>query len=120
MGNNMTITENIFRILEEKRISQKEFSTLTGIPQSTICDWKKKGKSPNSDKIATICNALDVTPYEIIDGIKKPDYVINEQSEKQEIENTSVMKMLEQTNDKVDRMMAYMVALNGLTERKEK
>ena len=69
----MTITENIFRILEEKRISQKEFSAITGIPQSTICDWKKKGKSPNSDKIATICNALDVTPYEIIDGIKKPD-----------------------------------------------
>ena len=27
--------------------------------------------------------------------------------------------MLEQTNDKVDRMMAYMVALNGLTEKRE-
>lgn len=81
----MTITENIFRILEEKRISQKEFSALTGIPQSTICDWKKRGKSPNSDKIAAICNALDVTPYEIIDGIKKTDYVISVQSEKQRL-----------------------------------
>ena len=115
----MTITENIFRILEEKRISQKEFSNLTGIPQSTICDWKKKGKSPNSDKIATICNALDVTPYDLIDGIKKPAYMMEQQVEDYVIDNASIVEMLKQTNDKVDRMMAYMVALNGITEGKE-
>ena len=65
----MTITENIFRILNEKNNLQKEFSEMTGVAPSTICDWKK-GKSPNSDKI--------------------------------------------------DRMMAYIVALNGRIDKRAK
>ena len=32
----MTISEKIFKILDEEKISQKEFSIRTGIPQSTI------------------------------------------------------------------------------------
>ena len=38
----MIISERIFQVLKEKRISQKYFSEQTGIAQSTISDWKRK------------------------------------------------------------------------------
>ncbi len=51
----MLISERIFELLKEKGITQKEFSELTGISQSTISDWKRKKTNPASDKIMLIC-----------------------------------------------------------------
>nr|MCR5232531.1 helix-turn-helix transcriptional regulator [Lachnospiraceae bacterium] len=38
----MTISERLFRIMEEKNISMSELSRLTGISRHTIFDWRKK------------------------------------------------------------------------------
>ena len=62
----MTISERIFKYMDEKGITQIEFSRLTGISQSTISDWKRKKTNPGADKIMVICKVLDVTPYEIL------------------------------------------------------
>ena len=43
----MTISDRVFELLKENHISQKSFSELTGIPQSTISDWKKKELTPH-------------------------------------------------------------------------
>ena len=60
----MTISERIFKLLQERGMSQKEFSDRTGIAQSSISDWKRKKTNPVSEKILIICDVLDVTPYE--------------------------------------------------------
>ena len=39
----MLISERIYKYLEEKKISQIEFANRTGISQSTISDWRRKG-----------------------------------------------------------------------------
>ena len=62
----MTISEKIFAILEQKELSQKEFSEKTEISQSTISDWKRKRTNPSSDKILKICEVLQVSPYELL------------------------------------------------------
>ncbi len=62
----MTISERIFKIMDERDISQIEFSRQTGISQSTISDWKRKGTNPSADKIMIICDVLRVTPYELL------------------------------------------------------
>ena len=64
----MTISERIFELLKERGYTQKEFSKKTGIAESTISDWKKKGTNPVSDKILTICDVLEVTPYFLLSG----------------------------------------------------
>ena len=53
-------------------MSQIEFSRRTGISQSTISDWKRKNTNPAADKIMAICDALDVTPYDILQDSSKP------------------------------------------------
>ena len=64
----MTISERIFELLEQRGMSQKEFSEKTGIAQSSISDWKRKKTNPVSEKILIICKVLDVTPYELLGG----------------------------------------------------
>ena len=63
---NMTISEKIFALLEQKQLSQKEFSEKTEISQSTISDWKRKRTNPSSDKILKICEVLQVSPYKLL------------------------------------------------------
>ena len=62
----MTISDKIFTLLEERDMSQKEFSERTGIAQSTISDWKRKKTNPVSEKILIICEVLEVNPYELL------------------------------------------------------
>ena len=62
----MLISERIYKYMEEKKISQIEFSRRTGITQSTVSDWRRKGTNPSADKIMIICEVLGITPYELL------------------------------------------------------
>jgi transcriptional regulator with XRE-family HTH domain len=64
----MIISERVFQILKEKGISQKDFAMATGIPQSTISDWKGKHVNPAADKIMIICDVLEISPAELLTG----------------------------------------------------
>ncbi len=64
----MLISERIFRILKEKKMTQSEFSKRTGIPCSTISEWKSKRTNPSAEKIMDICAALEVTPEQLLSG----------------------------------------------------
>ena len=62
----MKISERIFQIMEEKEMQQLELSKRTGIAQSTIADWKRFKTNPSADKIMIICDALNVSPEDIL------------------------------------------------------
>jgi transcriptional regulator with XRE-family HTH domain len=64
----MTISERIFKLMEEREVTQMEFSKATGIAQSTISDWKRKKTNPSADKIMIICKVLN----EMIEGDNPP------------------------------------------------
>lgn len=64
----MTISERIIKLIQEKGMTQKEFSEKTGIAPSSISDWKRKKTNPVSEKILIICEVLGVTPYELLSG----------------------------------------------------
>ncbi len=64
----MTISERIFKILNERRISQSAFCKMTGLSGSTVSDWKIKKTNPSADKIMDICAVLDITPEQLLTG----------------------------------------------------
>lgn len=66
----MTIRDRIFDKLAELNMTQKEFAKRTGIPETTISDWKKKKTNPTSEKILIICKALNVTPEWLLSGVE--------------------------------------------------
>ena len=65
----MTISQRIFLVMKENGITQKELSEATGIGQSTISDWKRKGTNPSSEKIIPIAEALGVSVEFILGGL---------------------------------------------------
>lgn len=69
----MTISQRIFAILREKKLSQKELSQYTGISPAAISSWKSKGTNPSSDKIISICEFLEVDPYYLLTGHITPE-----------------------------------------------
>lgn len=110
----MTVSDRIFQILEEKGMTQKFFSEKTGIPQSTISDWRKKRTNPASDKIMAICSILEVSPEWLLSGIKgegdRADsldwYAIHRDSEVGKI----IEMYNEMTRSQRDRLMGYLEA----------
>ena len=62
----MSISDIIFEQMKNKGLSQKEFSKITGIPESTISDWKKKGNTPKAEKLYDISHALGISLYELL------------------------------------------------------
>lgn len=68
------MNNQIFKVLKEKGITQKQLSKMTGIPESTISEWKNKGKVPGIDKILLISEALGVSPNTLLkDGTSDND-----------------------------------------------
>lgn len=117
----MLISERIYQYMKEKGITQLEFSKRTGISQSTVSDWRRKGTNPSADKIMIICDVLGVSPYELLLGTEneklknynQPDYVI--------IDKNSREYMLVETfqhldSDAQNRLEGYMEALKSITK----
>ena len=67
------VYEKIFELIKAKGMTQKDFSKATGIPESTVSDWKKKRYNPGVDKIPVICKALGITTAELLDCEEKDE-----------------------------------------------
>ncbi len=114
----MTISERIFNRLEELSMSQKEFSEKTGILQSTISEWKKKGTNPTSEKIMIICKVLDVSPEWLLSGAdskgrrgNRPEwFVVGRDSEIGQI----IVEYNDMDAKTRARLLGYLEAIRGL------
>lgn len=115
----MLISQRIYKYLEEKGISQKEFSNRTGISQSTISDWRRKGTNPSADKILIICEVLDISPYELLAGTENKKYKEYKQTDCVVIDKQSKEYALIETYQKLNldaqkRLEGYMEALKDM------
>ena len=113
----MTISDRIFERLRQQGMSQKEFSQLTGISQSTISEWKSKRTNPTSEKIMIICKVLEVTPEWLLSGAENtgergnelPWYVIGKDTEMGEI----IKEYHGMDGRRRARLLGYLEALSG-------
>ena len=116
----MTISDRIFEKLNEKNMSQKEFSEETGISQSTISEWKSKRTNPTSEKIMIICKVLDVTPEWLLSGIENTGtrgnnsnwYIVDKETDMGRLLNIYHHMDTKQRN----RLLGYMEAMMSVVE----
>ena len=117
----MIISERIFKILEDKHMSQNAFAKKVGLASSTISDWKTKKTNPSADKIMDICAVLEVTPEQLLTGKGiDEDYV---ESFSKKLKNEYVIskadkRILEEIHGLKDeqrkRLFKYMAALKQI------
>lgn len=105
----MIISERIFCVMEQKNITQLELSRRTGIATSNISDWKKKKTNPKADCLLSICDALEITPEQLLTGKGiDPEY---------KDADIRILKQIHSLGDEqYKRLMAYMKALQKLEQ----
>lgn len=118
----MLISERIYEYLAEKGISQIEFAKRTGISQSTISDWRRKGTNPSADKIMIICEVLDISPYELLQGTENQKHKEYRSSDYMVIDKQSKEYQLVETYQKLNfdakrRLEGYINALNDMRKQ---
>lgn len=62
------ITNRIFTLLEQKKISQSELARIINIKQSTISGWKQRKNEPEAELLEPISKALNVSIQWLITG----------------------------------------------------
>ena len=116
----MTISERLFEIMKEKEISVGNLSRLTGISRQTIYDWQKKNTNPGADKIMIICEALQVTPEELLAGKRNNVAIDHDSSVSADgIEIELIKEYQELSDTKKKRLLAYMNMLQNTKEKKD-
>ena len=113
-----TISDRIFALLKEQGMSQKEFAKRTGIAESTISDWKKKKTNPKADCLLSICDALDITPEQLLTGKGiDPEYKDADMDYEVTRSDIKILKQIHSLGDaQYKRLMAYMKALQKLEQ----
>ena len=106
----MIISERIFYIMEQKNMSQLELSRRTGIATSNISDWKKKKTNPKADCLISICDALDITPEQLLTGKGiDPEYKDTDMDYEVTRSDIKILKQIHSLGDEqYKRLMAYM------------
>ena len=114
----MIISERIFYVMEQKRITQLELSRRTGIATSNISDWKKKKTNPQADCLLSICDALDITPEQLLTGKGiDPEYKDSDMDYEVTRSDIKILKQIHGLGDEqYKRMLAYLKALQKLEE----
>ena len=104
--------------MEQKNITQLELSRRTGIATSNNSDWKKKKTNPKADCLLSICDALEITPEQLLTG-KGIDPEYKDVNMDYEVTRSDI-KILKQIhslgNEQYKRLMAYMKVLQKLEQ----
>lgn len=66
---------NLSKILDERGMSQKDFSELSGLSENAVSKICNQQSMIKLDTIAAICSALDIQPEDLIEYI--PDIEAN-------------------------------------------
>lgn len=110
----MTIGERVLELIHDRGMTQKEFSEITGIPQSTMSSWKGKKQNPGMDKLQVICDVLKIDPYYLVSGTKvnesvNADYILVYRDNKEEYDLMVEYRKLNEDNKR--RIEGYIQAL---------
>ena len=119
----MIISERIFKILNNKHMSQNAFAKKVGLSSSTISDWKTKKTNPTAEKIMPICEVLKITPEQLLTGKGiDEDYDGNSTGKTKEdfVITSSDVRILEDYHGLKEaqrkRLLKYMEALKQIEE----
>ncbi len=82
------------QLCQANNISQYQVSKATGIPQSTLSTWKKRGTDLSSDKMQIIADFFNVSLEYLVSGRSSSDVPSNDVIEI----NDHDLKMIEQYN----------------------
>ena len=123
LGNKETMSKNIQYYMELNKKTRQDICDALGFKYSTLTDWINANTYPRIDKIEILANYFGIEKSDLIEEMqmRKPDYYINEETEKlaQEIFDDKDMKLLFDLKKSAqsDELMSYARFLKEKYER---
>lgn len=75
----MTISERMFQVMKQKKITQEKLAESLGTKQSSVTNWKSRGTTPPMEYLPKICEVLDISWEYLITGEnRQPHYTADE------------------------------------------
>jgi len=68
---NMAVARTVYKLRQEKGLSQEVFSGLAGLARSHISMIESGSKQPNFETIWRIACAFDLAPHELVERIER-------------------------------------------------
>jgi len=68
---NMAVARTVYKLRQEKGLSQEVFSGLAGLARSHISMIESGAKQPNFETIWRIACAFDLAPHELVERIER-------------------------------------------------
>lgn len=68
---NMAVARAVYKLRQEKGLSQEVFSGLAGLARSHIAMIESGSKQPNFETLWRIANAFDLAPHELVERIER-------------------------------------------------
>lgn len=68
---NMAVARTIYKLRQERGLSQEVFSGLAGMARSHIAMIENGSKQPNFETIWRIAVAFDLPPHELVERIER-------------------------------------------------
>lgn len=117
----MQIYERLFKIMEERGITQKQLSDYTGISISTISAWKIRGTNPPSDKIGVISDCLGVSVDFLLGRVDNPNQTVSNElpASNSDVDNTDYRKELEILENSLSPFMRKLWEYLSIEQRDE-
>ena len=66
----MNISERLFNLRKEKKLSQEELANVLRVSRQTISKWETGESNPDFDKIIPLCEFYGITSDELLSGKK--------------------------------------------------
>lgn len=68
---NMAVARTVYKLRQEKGLSQEVFSGLAGLARSHISMIESGSKQPNFETLWRIACAFDLAPHELVERIER-------------------------------------------------
>ena len=112
----MTVGERVLQLIKDRGLTQKEVSVRTGIPQSTISEWRSRKINPGSEKIMILAEVLNVDAAYLLSGCEGKRYSRPEELTvfKDDEDYAFLLEYRELNEENRKRLFGYMQALKEL------
>jgi transcriptional regulator with XRE-family HTH domain len=118
-NNFLDIVERVFELLKKNSMTAKDLSDETGIPQSTITEWKKSRSKPSTDALKKLSEYFNVTTDYLLGMTDKPNRLIVHDDDGNNIGWASVVNEAVTSGLTPEDLKAFIDAANKANRKKK-
>ena len=72
MSKKLKISETLISLMREKNMTLRSLAKQSGIPLSSLSEWKKSNRNPNAEDLAKVADVMECSIHYLLFGVEDP------------------------------------------------